>query len=84
MDSPDDLPPLTFAVPAFRQSQKVQAPPSDVRLAVSPFHFSAIGFIATALSKQIMFTRGRINQSFSEIESYIQVSFELKHVSQFF
>jgi hypothetical protein len=72
MDSSEELPPLTFAVPAFRQSLKKQETPSEVRLKISPIHFSAIGFIAAALAKQIMFARGRINQSFSELESFVE------------
>ena len=76
MDAPDDLPPLTFAVPVPRLSQKKQVSPSIVPLAVTPIHFSAIGFIATALAKQIMHARGRINQAFPELESRVKVHVE--------
>jgi hypothetical protein len=84
MESSDELPPLTFEMPAFRQSQKKHVTPCDVRLAVSPIHTSAIGFIAAALAKQIMFARGRINQSFSELESFVQVGFNVELFFFFF
>jgi hypothetical protein len=77
MDASDELPPLTFAVPVARQSNKKQAPPCVVPLVIAPIHFSAVGFIATALAKQIMFARGRINQSFAQIQSFLQVLFSL-------
>ncbi len=73
MESPEDLPPLTFAVPATRESKKKQAPPCIVPLTIPPIHFSAVGFIATALAKQIMHARGRINQAFTELESRVKV-----------
>jgi hypothetical protein len=74
MESSDDLPPLMFPEISSRQIQRKTAPPCFVSVAVAPFHFSAIGFIGSALAKQIMFARGRINQSFSDLESMVQVS----------
>ena len=73
MDSSDDLPPLTFPAIPLRQSQKQTSPPCIVTLAVAPFHCSAVGFIGAAVAKQIMFARGRINQSFADLESMVQV-----------
>jgi hypothetical protein len=77
MDSSDDVPPLTFPELPPRQSQKTAAPPCVVPLNVPPFHFSAVGFISAALAKQIMFARGRINQSFPDLESMVQVNIEV-------
>jgi hypothetical protein len=77
MDCSDDVPPLTFPELPPRQSQKTTAPPCVVPLNVPPFHFSAVGFISAALAKQIMFARGRINQSFSDLESMVQVNIEV-------
>jgi hypothetical protein len=74
-DMDESLPPLTFSLPAPRKSLKTESEVCTLPVVIPPVNSFATGFVATALVKQIMFARGRINQSFADLEISVEVNF---------